>query len=230
MRWTAPRQTPALAKSANGCASTRTALSGWLSENVEGFRGPIAVSQFKGGQSNPTYRIDSGGRAFVLRRKPPGKVLPGAHAVDREYRVLAALGAQGFPVPRVYALCEDESVIGTPFYVMDMVPGRIVWEAHFPDIESRGARCPLRRDERDDRLASQLRSGGDRPWRLWQSDRVCRAPGRALVEAISGRHGWRPGAGDGPAGRVARHAPAARQRALQRRPRRLPLRQYDLRR
>ena len=110
------------------------ALSRWLADYAEGFRGPIAVSQFKGGQSNPTYRIDAGDRSYVLRRKPPGKILPGAHAVDREYRVLAALGAQGFPVPKVYGLCEDESVIGTPFYVMDMVPGRIVWEADFPGL------------------------------------------------------------------------------------------------
>ena len=109
-------------------------LSRWLAENVEGFREPITVSQFKGGQSNPTYRIDTGGKSYVLRRKPLGKLLPGAHAVEREYRVLAALGAQGFPVPRVYGLCEDEGVIGTAFYVMDMVPGRIVWEAHFPDM------------------------------------------------------------------------------------------------
>ena len=110
------------------------ALSGWLADHAEGFRGPIAVSQFKGGQSNPTYRIDAGDRSYVLRRKPPGKILPGAHAVDREYRVLAALGAQGFPVPKVYGLCEDEGVIGTPFYVMNMVPGRIVWEAEFPGL------------------------------------------------------------------------------------------------
>lgn len=116
-------------------------LGDWLADRIEGFQEPIRVSQFKGGQSNPTYRIDSGARSFVLRRKPPGKILPGAHAVDREYRVLAALGSQGFPVPRVYALCEDDSVIGTPFYVMDMVPGRIVWEAHFPNMshEARAA-------------------------------------------------------------------------------------------
>ena len=110
------------------------ALGSWLADHVEEFGGSIAVSQFKGGQSNPTYRIDAGDRSYVLRRKPPGKILPGAHAVDREYRVLAALGAQGFPVPRVYGLSEDESVIGTAFYVMDMVPGRIVWEAEFPGI------------------------------------------------------------------------------------------------
>lgn len=110
------------------------ALDGWMGEHIPGVGGPISVSQFKGGQSNPTYRVDKGSQSFVLRRKPPGKLLPGAHAVDREYRVLAALGAQGFPVPRVYGLCEDDSVIGTAFYVMDMVPGRIVWEAHFPDM------------------------------------------------------------------------------------------------
>ena len=110
------------------------ALAGWMQEHVEGFRGPLTVSQFKGGQSNPTYRLDSAGRSYVLRRKPPGKLLPGAHAVEREYRVISALGSAGFPVPRVHGLCEDEGVIGTPFYVMDLVDGRIVWEAHFPGL------------------------------------------------------------------------------------------------
>jgi aminoglycoside phosphotransferase (APT) family kinase protein len=116
------------------------ALECWMEAHVEGFDGPINVSQFKGGQSNPTYRVDAAFAPYVLRRKPPGMLLPGAHAIDREYRVLAALGAQGFQVPRVYGLCEDESVIGTPFFVMDMVPGRIVWEAHFPGM-SREARA-----------------------------------------------------------------------------------------
>ena len=110
------------------------ALAGWLQDHVAGFRGPLAVSQFKGGQSNPTYRLDSPGGSYVLRRKPPGKLLPGAHAVEREYRVISALGSAGFPVPRVHGLCEDENVIGTPFYVMDLVEGRIVWEAHFPGL------------------------------------------------------------------------------------------------
>jgi aminoglycoside phosphotransferase (APT) family kinase protein len=110
------------------------ALAAWMEEHVAGFRGPLAVSQFKGGQSNPTYRLDSPGGAYVLRRKPPGKLLPGAHAVEREYRVISALGAERFPVPRVHALCEDEGVIGTPFYVMDLVEGRIVWDAGFPDL------------------------------------------------------------------------------------------------
>ena len=110
------------------------ALGQWLQEHVEGFTGPLTVSQFKGGQSNPTYRLDTPAGAYVLRRKPPGKLLPGAHAVEREYRVLAALGTAGFPVPRVHGLCEDEAVIGTPFYVMDLVEGRIIWEAHFPGL------------------------------------------------------------------------------------------------
>ena len=116
------------------------ALAGWLHDHVAAFSGPLTVSQFKGGQSNPTYRLDTPGGSYVLRRKPPGKLLPGAHAVEREYRVIDALGSAGFPVPRVHGLCEDESVIGTPFYVMDLVEGRIVWEAHFPGL-SREARA-----------------------------------------------------------------------------------------
>jgi aminoglycoside phosphotransferase (APT) family kinase protein len=112
------------------------ALERWMLDNVAAFRGPLTVSQFKGGQSNPTYRLDSPSGSYVLRRKPPGKLLPGAHAVEREYRVISALGTAGFPVPRVHGLSEDESVIGTPFYVMDLVEGRIVWEAHFPGLSS----------------------------------------------------------------------------------------------
>jgi aminoglycoside phosphotransferase (APT) family kinase protein len=106
-----------------------------MASNVVGFSGPLTVSQFKGGQSNPTYRLDTpSGRAFVLRRKPPGKLLPGAHAVDREARVMSALGAQGYPVPLIHGLCEDEEVIGTPFFVMDLIEGRIIWEASFPGL------------------------------------------------------------------------------------------------
>lgn len=117
------------------------ALTEWMQANVRGFEGPLTISQFKGGQSNPTYKLDTPSASYVLRRKPPGKTLPGAHAVDREYRVMAALGGQGFPVPRVHGLCEDDGVIGTAFFVMDMVPGRIVWEAQFPGLapEARAA-------------------------------------------------------------------------------------------
>jgi aminoglycoside phosphotransferase (APT) family kinase protein len=109
-------------------------LDAWMREKVDGYRGPLSVEQFKGGQSNPTYKLATPGARYVLRRKPPGKLLPGAHAVDREYRVIAALHAQGFPVARPFGLCEDESVIGTPFYVMDMVEGRIFWEADLPEV------------------------------------------------------------------------------------------------
>lgn len=109
-------------------------LESWMRAQVDGYRGPLAVEQFRGGQSNPTYKLTTPGRRYVLRRKPPGKLLPGAHAVDREYRVISALEQQGFPVAHPYGLCEDESVIGTPFYVMEMVEGRIFWEADLPQV------------------------------------------------------------------------------------------------
>src|SRR5437764_3042803 len=101
------------------------ALTKWLEANVDGFRGPLSVNQFKGGQSNPTYQLVTPTQKYVLRRKPPGKLLPSAHAVDREFRIISALYPSGFPVARPYLLCEDESVIGTMFYVMENVEGRI---------------------------------------------------------------------------------------------------------
>jgi aminoglycoside phosphotransferase (APT) family kinase protein len=109
-------------------------LEAWMREHVEGFAGPLGLEQFKGGQSNPTYRLVTPGRSYVLRRKPPGPLLPGAHAVDREYRVITALAGQGFPVARTYGLCLDEGVIGTAFYVMEMVEGRIFWDTAFPQV------------------------------------------------------------------------------------------------
>ncbi len=109
-------------------------LEDWMRAHVDGFRGLLDVAQFKGGQSNPTYRIDAGGARYVVRRKPPGQLLPSAHAVDREYRVLSALQGTGVPVPRTYALCSDESVLGTPFYVMECVEGRVFWEPQLPDL------------------------------------------------------------------------------------------------
>jgi aminoglycoside phosphotransferase (APT) family kinase protein len=111
-------------------------LEAWLQANVAGYAGPLAIEQFRGGQSNPTYKLITPGQTYVLRRKPPGQLLPGAHAVDREYRVITALGAQGFPAPRTYGLCEDEAVIGTPFYVMEMVEGRIFWDVAFPEVDA----------------------------------------------------------------------------------------------
>jgi aminoglycoside phosphotransferase (APT) family kinase protein len=108
----------------------------WMREHVEGFAGTPTVEQFKGGQSNPTYRITAGGRRYVLRRKPPGKLLPSAHAVDREFRVVSALARTGFPVPRTHALCLDDDVIGTAFYVMDEVDGRVFWDPALPELAS----------------------------------------------------------------------------------------------
>ncbi len=109
-------------------------LARWMRENVAGFAGPLTVEQFRGGQSNPTYKLVTPARAYVLRRKPPGELLPGAHAVDREARVLTQLGAAGFPVAHVHGLCTDDAVIGTWFYVMDMVEGRVFWDATFPGV------------------------------------------------------------------------------------------------
>jgi len=110
------------------------ALEIWMAEHVEGFRGALEVEQFRGGQSNPTYRLKAAGARYVLRRKPPGKLLPSAHAVDREYRVITALGKAGFPVPRSYALCLDDGVIGTAFYVMEYVEGRVFWSPTLDEL------------------------------------------------------------------------------------------------
>ncbi|WP_293677289.1 phosphotransferase [uncultured Phenylobacterium sp.] len=119
----------------------QAALERWMQTNVEGYAGPLEVRQFKGGQSNPTYQLVTPGKKYVLRRKPPGKLLPSAHAVDREYKVISALGPTGFPVAKAYALCTDDSVIGTWFYIMDMVEGRILWDQTLPQYEpaERGA-------------------------------------------------------------------------------------------
>jgi aminoglycoside phosphotransferase (APT) family kinase protein len=107
-------------------------LGAYLAQHVAGFAGPLTVKQFKGGQSNPTYLLETPARRYVLRRKPPGKLLPSAHAVDREYRVIRALHAQRFPVAEPLVYCADESVAGTPFYVMSFADGRVFWEPQMP--------------------------------------------------------------------------------------------------
>ena len=107
-------------------------LEAYMRDQAKGFAGPLTVSQFKGGQSNPTYLLETPARRYVLRRKPPGKLLPSAHAVDREYRVIAALYPQGFPVPEPVLYCADESVVGTAFFVMSHVEGRVIWEPRMP--------------------------------------------------------------------------------------------------
>ena len=110
-------------------------LDAWMRENVEGYQGPLTVLQFKGGQSNPTYRLNTPTKSYVMRRKPFGKLLPSAHAVDREFKVIAALHAQGFPVARAYALCMDDAVIGAAFYIMSMEEGRVFWNPTLPGLE-----------------------------------------------------------------------------------------------
>ena len=107
-------------------------LTRWFEGNVEGFEGPLTLSKFKGGQSNPTYKVTTPKAAYVLRRKPFGPLLPSAHAVDREYRVQAALYDQGFPVSRQFGLCEDDSVIGSMFYVMAFTDGASYWDGTLP--------------------------------------------------------------------------------------------------
>ena len=110
------------------------ALADWMEAHVDGFSGPLSMEKFKGGQSNPTYRVDAGGTAYVLRRQPFGELLPSAHAVDREYRIIDALHPTGFPVPRPYGLCEDRDVIGAKFYVMGLADGRSFWNGALPDL------------------------------------------------------------------------------------------------
>ena len=109
-------------------------LAHYLRGKIPPFSGALSVQQFKGGQSNPTYLIDAGTRKYVLRRKPPGQLLPSAHAVDREYRVMTALADSDVPVPRTWCLCEDPEIIGTAFFVMDCVEGRVFWDPALPGL------------------------------------------------------------------------------------------------
>jgi aminoglycoside phosphotransferase (APT) family kinase protein len=118
-----------------GFAFDEDRLAEWMHAHVAGFAGPLTVEQFSGGQSNPTYRLVTPSRAYVLRRKPPGALLKGAHAVEREATALVALEQAGFPVAHVHGLCTDDSVIGTWFYIMDMVEGRIFWDATVPGVD-----------------------------------------------------------------------------------------------
>jgi len=117
------------------------ALAAYLGPRVEGFQGPLTAEKFSGGQSNPTFRLQTPDARFVLRKKPSGELLPSAHQVEREYRIMRALGQTGVPVPRMLHLCEDAAVIGTPFYVMEHIEGRIFREATLPSTtaQERGA-------------------------------------------------------------------------------------------
>lgn len=112
------------------------ALETWMRQHVEGFAGPLTIEQFKGGQSNPTFKLITPGQTYVMRAKPgpKAKLLPSAHAIEREYRVMAALAQTDVPVARMFALCEDESVIGRAFYIMEFVSGRVLWDQALPDM------------------------------------------------------------------------------------------------
>src|SRR5438045_3543517 len=122
---------------ADGHRFDLVALEHYLRSHVPGFAGPVEVEQFKGGQSNPTFLLRGGDKRYVLRRKPPGMLLPSAHAVDREYRVITALSQSDVPVARTYCLCTDESVTGSMFYVMDYVEGRLPWDPLLPAMQQR---------------------------------------------------------------------------------------------
>ena len=120
-----------------------TSLSDYLAEHIEGFQGPISLEKFAGGQSNPTFKLTANNGVYVLRRQPPGELLKSAHAVDREYRVLAALANSEVPVAKVYHLCEDRDVIGSMFYVMEFLDGQVYWDAPLKAVESNVVRSAI---------------------------------------------------------------------------------------
>ena len=131
-----------------GHAIDAPSLERYLAGHLPGFRGPLEIRQFEGGQSNPTYLLRAAGRELVLRKKPPGQLLPSAHAVDREYRVMKALAGSGVPVPPALLLCEDATVVGTPFFIMGCVDGRVFRQPHLPGVGA-GDRAAMYADMAD---------------------------------------------------------------------------------
>ena len=111
-------------------------LAAYLEQYIEGFRGPLHAEKFSGGQSNPTFKISAASGNYVLRRKPPGELLKSAHSVDREYRVMSALATTAVPVAKTYHLCEDENIIGSMFYVMEYIDGRVMWDPTLPEVSA----------------------------------------------------------------------------------------------
>ena len=111
-------------------------MTAWLRQHVQGFEGPLQVEMFKGGQSNPTYKLVTPGKSYVMRAKPGpvAKLLPSAHAIEREYRVMKGLASTDVPVPHMYALCEDESIMGRAFYIMEFMEGRVLWDQSLPGM------------------------------------------------------------------------------------------------
>ena len=136
-------------------------LAAFIRDQVTDFPGALTVSQFKGGQSNPTFLVQAGTQQYVLRRKPPGVLLPSAHAVDREFKVISALAGTDVPVAKAHALCQDPEVIGTDFYLMDYVPGRIFWDPKLPDVPAHER--PALYDELN-RVIAALHRVNYQPW------------------------------------------------------------------
>ena len=118
-------------------------LGRYLEQHIDGFSGPLTAEKFAGGQSNPTFKLSASVKSYVLRRKPPGELLKSAHAVDREFRVISALQDTDVPVPRTYVLCEDDSVIGSMFYVMEYMEGRILWDPVLPEARDNTERAAI---------------------------------------------------------------------------------------
>ena len=118
-------------------------LEAYLSEAMPDFKGPLVAEKFPGGQSNPTFKLTAGSGTYVLRRKPPGVLLKSAHAVDREFKVINALQDTDVPVPKTFLLCEDDSIIGSMFYIMEYLEGRIFWDPSLPEISSNAERTAI---------------------------------------------------------------------------------------
>ena len=199
-------------------------LERYLRERVPDFAGPLTVRQFMGGQSNPTYHLSTPRAQYVLRRKPPGKLLPSAHAVDREYRVITALAGSGVPVPRTYVLCQDDAVIGTWFYVMECVPGRVLTDPRLPDETPADRATDLRSHERGAGAAAHRGLEGAGPRGLRPAGQLLRAADPPLDGPVPGVRD-RANRLHGAAHRLAARA-YPRRRHHHARARRLPARQH----
>jgi len=179
-------------------------LEDYLKQHVDGYSGNLRIEPLEGGQSNPTYKLTAGTSQYVLRRKPSGKLLPSAHAVDREYRVISALARAGIPVPRSRVLCMDERVIGTVFYVMDFVAGRVFWDQSLPGMTKSGRTAiydEMNRviaalhqvDYRAIGLADYGRPGNYFARQIGRWTRQYRSSGSERIEAMERLIEWLPG-------------------------------------
>ena len=187
------------------------ALTRFMSDHVDGFAPPLEVTQFQGGMSNPTFMLtDGNGKRYVLRKKPPGKLLPSAHAVDREFKVISALNATDVPVAKAYALCEDDAIIGQAFYIMEFLEGRVFRDVALPDLPPDERRAIY--ESMNDALAKLHQRGfcGDRTVGLRPRRRVHLPSGAALVAAIRSEQDRR-NSRDGQADGLAQRQHAGRQ-------------------